>query len=506
MAYYDPKTYKSYTADQIGMDPNDTNPSYFLKNADGSFGGNLGYLVQGDATTDFLKKYGVNNDPAGQGVNAIQNYAKQYNLTAEDFYKGLQSRGGFTDSDGWMASPDLLNKGGLSTADAFLNNPYMQSKGVAPFTFDANAANQQNAIQNARHEEYQRQYDAGSKFQLGDVLTGMGAVLGVGALANGGLLGSLGGSGSGAGWTSGFDLPMGGDLLGGAGNVGNAVTSIPATGGGSGGIGDVFNFDDFMNSIGSGGGGADWTGQAGNVLDGFTGNPSLVNDALSGADQAAQWEAQALQNAGITPPVGGGPGGNVFSPSMLSNVPTSVLSRFLNGTATAADKTTLAGLLGTGALSAMSANKYADAMKAIDDRSWSAGEPYRGRLEATYTNPGAHLDSPEVKAVTDRATNALARSLSARDGNPVGSGRALTEIQDYGAQTMLGQLNQQRNMLAGFGGLPTIAGNALGAATQSAEAGGNMFNSLANTVSRVTQPQTNWQDIFRMYGGANGLA
>ena len=326
-----------------------------------------------------------------------------------------------------------------------------------------------------------------------------------------------------------------------AGSLGNA-SDLPATTGGN----NMDWLDSIIEDLTSGGGntGADvWANSGdGNVLDvlntgdttaaGTTtaGNASSASDVLKSYDTAAEWEAKALKEAGIDAPVGGlrqqlvdmGIPFDVASKIPTSNLKTfldiarglggsgasanqsrNALSKIFSGSGTADDWTSLLGTLGTGALSAYSANKYADNMKEIADRSWNAGSNYRNKLTDTYTNPGAYLDSPEVKAITDRSTNALARSLSARDGNPIGSGRALNEINDYAGQTMLGQLGNYRQQLANFGGQSALSGNYSQLGSQSAEAGSNIYNSLANTVSRATQPQTDWASIMRQFGLSN---
>ena len=377
---------------------------------------------------------------------------------------------------------------------------------------------------------------------LGDILKGVGLVTGLGGLANafGAGIGLPGVDVVGSDWASGLSSAMNpGSAAGGiADAVGNFVPAEAAGGTvtGSGG-GNVDWLDSILGDTGS-----DWAngvtdlgnngvslpdglnwdippgGDAGGSVslpDGlnFDTPPSGVNTLTPPTGSTTQVLMQQAVDAGIPFDIAsklGTPGltqllnlAKGAAGGTAAAGKGSAISRIFGGTGTADDWTSLLGNLGTGALSALSANKYADNMKELADRSWNAGSDYRNRLASTYTNPGAYLDSPEVKAITDRSTNALARSLSARDGNPIGSGRALNEINDYAGQTMLGQLGNYRQQLANFGGQSQLSGNYSQLGSQSADAGSNIYNSLANTVSRVTQPQTDWASIMKQFGLTN---
>jgi hypothetical protein len=356
---------------------------------------------------------------------------------------------------------------------------------------------------------------------LGGTATGAGASTGLGSLG-------IGATGSGLTAAGGGTLGSGLAGLGAADLASVGLGGLASAGGAAAGVGNLGAGDVIASGTGGGSGGGNTVGDWDflDLLDG--GSSGAADTGLSAADAISQ-AAQAGSEFGTTS--AGGPLANGWQGQLanaLSGIPNlpsgvsqaikalsggtgaaagsggSALSRLFGGSGTGSDWLSLLGNLGTGALSAASANKYADNMKELADRSWNAGSDYRNRLAQTYTNPGAYLDSPEVKAITDRATNSLARSLSARDGNPIGSGRALTEIQDYGAQTMLGQLGNYRQQLGNFGGQSQLSGNYGQLGSQSAEAGSNIYNSLASTANRLTQPQTDWQSIMRQFG--NSLA
>ena len=80
------------------------------------------------------------------------------------------------------------------------------------------------------------------------------------------------------------------------------------------------------------------------------------------------------------------------------------------------------------------------------------GAPYRQRLSDLYSDPTAFLSSPEVQQPLQQGTNMLARSLSTQ-GNPIGSGNALQSLQDYTGNQLFERLGQEKDRLAGFGGL-----------------------------------------------------
>lgn len=96
------------------------------------------------------------------------------------------------------------------------------------------------------------------------------------------------------------------------------------------------------------------------------------------------------------------------------------------------------------------------------------GAPYRQRLADLYANPEAYMNSPEVQRQVQMGTDALARSLSTQ-GNPIGSGNALQQLQNYATEQYWGRLGQERDRMAGYGGLaqyqaaaPNIAAGASG--------------------------------------------
>ena len=121
------------------------------------------------------------------------------------------------------------------------------------------------------------------------------------------------------------------------------------------------------------------------------------------------------------------------------------------------------------AFGAYGANQQANAYEGLARDYMNMGAPYRSKLSDLYSNPTAFLNSPEVQVPVQQGTNALARALSV-NGNPIGSGTALQELQNYSSNQLFGRLGQEKDRLAGFGGLsaynqaaPGAAGNAINA-------------------------------------------
>lgn len=136
------------------------------------------------------------------------------------------------------------------------------------------------------------------------------------------------------------------------------------------------------------------------------------------------------------------------------------------------------------------------------------GAPYRQRLAGLYDNPSGFLNSPEVQVPVQQATNAMARALSTQ-GNPVGNGTALQEMQNYSANQLFGRLGQEKDRLAGFGGL-TAYNNAganqfgnLQAQTALAQGEGNMWNALGYGLNQVLNPQPTLADLLKDLKGFN---
>lgn len=168
------------------------------------------------------------------------------------------------------------------------------------------------------------------------------------------------------------------------------------------------------------------------------------------------------------------------------------------------DSNSLASLLGKlagPALGAYASNQQANALADIARQYSEYGAPYRAQLAQLQADPGSFLNSPRVQTAVDQGTNAMARALSARDGNPVGSGRALHELQNYATNSLYGQLTNRENQLANFGGLSNFNAAAPQTGLASVAQTGNMWNSIGAGLNDVFNPQPTYLDLVKAMKG-----
>lgn len=200
------------------------------------------------------------------------------------------------------------------------------------------------------------------------------------------------------------------------------------------------------------------------------------------------------------------PGGGTPLTNTLPTGSTTAIQRVINaltgdGEVNPADLLSILGQVGPGVISAIGNNNTSNSLNDLAKDYMAMGQPYRDRLAATYTDPGAFLNSPEVQASLNLGTNALSRALSTQ-GNPAGSGRALTEIQNYATQNLYGQLGNERNRLANFGGLSSFNSAAPTTTAAAINSNGNVWSNLGSAFSNVMNPSQNLSlnDILRAAG------
>lgn len=134
------------------------------------------------------------------------------------------------------------------------------------------------------------------------------------------------------------------------------------------------------------------------------------------------------------------------------------------------------------------------------------GAPYRSRLAQLYANPNAFLSSPEVQIPVQQGTDILARALSTQ-GNPALSGGPLQQLQSYASNQLFGRLGQERDRLAGFGGL-TAYNNAGASGVNNyqlpllaAQSENNIWNAAGAGLNSALNPQPTWQQLLAMLQG-----
>lgn len=255
-------------------------------------------------------------------------------------------------------------------------------------------------------------------------------------------------------------------------------------------------------AAGAGSGG----GAAGGVA---ASDAALAAGAAGGAAGTAGGGLTAAQAAGVTSAAGGAAAGGAATGGASTGATTAAqqtsLSKILAGTGSSADYLTVFGQVAPSLLGMYASDKQADKLGAQAARYEAMGAPYRDRLGALYSDPTAFLNSPEVKIPVQQGTDALARSLSTQ-GNPMGSGHALQELQNYSANQLFSRLGQEKDRLGGFGGLTQYQAQApqIGMAAINAE--GNVYNALGHGIGAVTQPPRSLAEILKQYNLSQGLA
>lgn len=150
------------------------------------------------------------------------------------------------------------------------------------------------------------------------------------------------------------------------------------------------------------------------------------------------------------------------------------------------------------------------------------GAPYRQRLSDLYADPTSFLTSPDVQAPVQQGTDAMARALSARVGNPVGSPGALQEIQNYSTNALYTKLGEEKNRLGTLGGiasfnqsgagvpgltttLPTGSSSGSGVGTggtsafdaKATDADAGVWNALGSGVANYMNPPSSLDSILK---------
>jgi hypothetical protein len=353
------------------------------------------------------------------------------------------------------------------------------------------------------------------------MLAGIGAVLGAGAL--GGAFSGAAGAGS-SGITSslsplyeaGTAVSAGGEAAaGGWGTLAGAGDAIEAlaigselTGAGTAtGVANAFGFptaEAWLASINP-----TWVGSgvaSGSLLKDLA---NLPTGGVPGGGGGSSIPSGIEHDLPVNPDAWGA----LKDPGMLqklmdAGVPWDVVSK-LGGAGSA-----LGGLLGQGGLGDLigsgldiwAKNNQFDKLDDLQHKYFAEGEPYRSKLKDLYADPSGFLSSPEVTVPVDQGTNAVARALSAKSGNPTGSGTALQELQNYSSNALFGRLGEEKNRLGVLGGLDVFNRAAPGAATDAIAAQQGMFNTGSSALSNLFNPvqsgQTQLQDWMKTAGTA----
>lgn len=143
--------------------------------------------------------------------------------------------------------------------------------------------------------------------------------------------------------------------------------------------------------------------------------------------------------------------------------------------------------LGPAALGVLGSGQQTAAFQRLSDQYAGYGAPYRQRLSDLYSDPSSFLKSPEVQVPVQQASDIAAHSLST-GGNPIASGNSMQQLQDYSANQLFGRLGEEKNRLAGFGGLSTYNAAAPAAATSAINSNAGAFNSAGAGIANIFNP------------------
>ena len=156
----------------------------------------------------------------------------------------------------------------------------------------------------------------------------------------------------------------------------------------------------------------------------------------------------------------------------------SVLSRIIDGKATPADWMSVAGTVGIAGLGMYGADKQADSLSGIAERSRADLAPFLGKANEWLADPMAYIEGPGAASM-----DATLKRLSAERGNPIDSPTALALATQAGMQDW-------RNAVTGFANIG-LSGedsrNSLMANAAGADAEG--LNALGYGIGEITQPK-----------------
>lgn len=403
-------------------------------------------------------------------VKLLEQYESAPDPSMAEFFRtvhnqDVRGKDAFDSNDVWQASR-ILNQYAMEGGDVSSVPQSLQ---------------QYTTPQYAQHIESQRAAsDPGKTF--GDqlfsfikspaVLTALGGVAGVyGAGA-----GAAAGAGAEAGTTAGA---TGAGTAAGAEALGSGITAGTTTGGiGGGALGSGLTAGTTTGGVGGGalGSGIGAAEAAGTALaPGFFASET-ASPVLGGATQAASSGLPGQESTTGVPATGGS--SSLAAPSL--------------------SEMALRGL--PAAFGAYASDRQSSAYGDLAGQYQQMGEPYRQRLSDLYSDPSSFLNSPEVQLPIQQGTNILARSLSTQ-GNPAGSGNALQELQNYSTNALYSRLGQEKDRLAGFGGLTAYNQAAPGAAANAINAKKGVYDAIGAGAADIFNPaQSNsLYDLYRMY-------
>lgn len=329
-------------------------------------------------------------------------------------------------------------------------------------------------------------------------LAAAGAAAGGAAAGGSGLVDGLGAAAAGYGG-AGAGSFIGSGLVDGLGAAAEGYGGAAAGAGGGtlGGSMDLGDYWDFGNLGDSPINYNDFVGDIPNV--GANGGTSIYGSNPSVSDLYAQYQLSGQSPMDFLKNLSGLPNTPPGAQSLIQKA----LSGLSGNGGSGLDMTKLLGQLAATGLGIYGANRQAGQIGTLAQQYAGYGAPYRAMLANSYADPAGFLaNSPDIQASVKQGTDAMARSLST-SGNPTGSGAALQQLQNYATQGLYGQLGNQRNQLANFGGLSNFNAAAPGLAGQQITAQGGALNALGSGISSVTNPPTTLEQALNAMNSNN---
>lgn len=168
-----------------------------------------------------------------------------------------------------------------------------------------------------------------------------------------------------------------------------------------------------------------------------------------------------------------------------------------NGASTFSNILQTLGRVAPSLLGAYASSQQSSALQGLANQYMNYGAPYRDRLAASYADPSAFLqNSPDIQASVSQGTDAMARALSTKFGNPALSGTPLQELQNYATKSLYGQLGNERQRLANFGGLSALTGAAPQANMSAIGSDANIYNAIGSGISSVLNPPKTLEELL----------
>ena len=167
------------------------------------------------------------------------------------------------------------------------------------------------------------------------------------------------------------------------------------------------------------------------------------------------------------------------------------IKRILEGNGTKDDFLSVLGKAAPALIGAFASNQQADALRDLSEKNRAERAPFLATANSWLSNPTAYAEGPGQAGL-----NGTLKALSAKFGNPIGSGTALQIASETGARNWQDAVTGMANL--GLGGADTRANIDMNAI----KADGNVWGALGGGVADVFNKPRSLADIFKELKGA----